>query len=160
MPRAAAHALVGGEATSIPRPFGASGAATTSSGTNPARSSSSNMPTAIRDVPKTANRIFGFRKPEPLPTLSRSLFAFLFVIDFVCLVRVQNASQVVHLMLKDVCEKAGGAACEAAAVLIVSANRRFLRARHCAPLAADGETSFVFLFLTARHLEQFGVDVY
>ena len=71
-------------------------------------------------------------------------FLLLFVIDVGRFVGAENALQMIEFMLKNVREESGGAAREERTMLVVGANGCFLRARYRAPLAADGETPFVF----------------
>src|SRR3989344_8719350 len=122
----------------MPRPWGASGAATMSSGTSPARSSSSKIPTAMREVPKSAK----FTRPA-LAVGQSSLFFSLFFIGLCGFVGIENALEMVHLVLEDVCKKTRGAACESCAFLVVGADGRFLGARDKTPETAKREASFV-----------------
>src|SRR3989344_9382031 len=100
MLRASAASFAGGGESFMPRPRRASGAATTNSGTYPTFSSSSRIPTAIREVPKKTKGSFEVMD-DPCP--SWVLFFFLdFVIDMRGFVDIENAFEMVHLVLEDV----------------------------------------------------------
>src|SRR3989344_9333378 len=117
----------------MPRPWGASGAATMSSGTSPARSSSSKIPTAMREVPKSGK----FTRPALAVGQSSLFFAFFFI-DLCGFVGIANALEMVHLVLEDVCKKTRGAAREARALLVVGTGGGFLRPPRKTPQDAEG----------------------
>ena len=132
----------------MPRPWGASGAATMSSGTKPVCSRQSKIPTAMREVPKSAK----FTRPALAVGQSSLFFAFFFI-DLCGFVGIENALEMVHLVLKYVREEAGGAARQANAFLSLRTNGCLFGARHGAPFAANREATFVLFTFSARHLE-------
>src|SRR3989338_6426165 len=145
--RAAAHIFTGGEVSAMPLPFGLSGVVTTSDGTSPSLSRSSRNTVASSGVPKNAKRV--------------SLFFFtFFVIQLSCFVGVENALEMVDFVLEDVREETGCAAREALAMFVVCANGSFLGTWYGAPLAANRKAALVFFFLSARHLDELGIDVH
>src|SRR3989338_4271354 len=81
------------------------------------------------------------------------------IIERGCFVGVEDALEVVHLMLEDVRQKARRAARHFRTLFIVRTYHRLLRARHDAPFAAHRKAPFVFLFFRTRHLEDDGIDV-
>lgn len=84
-----AQNFTGGDVISIPRPCFLSGVVTTNEGMRPAFSSSFKKTHASSGVPKNANRISLF-------------FCGCVIIDLGCLVGVENALEVIRLVLKNV----------------------------------------------------------
>src|SRR3989344_1528626 len=141
-----AHTFAGGGVRAMPLPFDVSGVVTTSEGTRPSFSRSSRKTVASSGVPKNTKRTSPF-------------FFCCFIIQMRRFVRIENALEVVHFVLEDVCEKARSPAREARALFVVRGDGRFFCAAHRAPLAAYRKAALVFFLLCARHFREYGVDV-
>lgn len=85
----------------MPLPFDLSGVVTTSEGTSPSFRRSSRKTVASSGVPKNANLTCALR--ESVMSLFRLGFV---VIHFCRLVRVENAFEVIHFVLKHMRKKA------------------------------------------------------
>src|SRR3989344_5937572 len=151
-----AHIFTGGGVRAMPLPFDVSGVVTTSEGTRPSFSRSSRKTAASSGVPKNAKDSFGLLAPSFEESIFCTLF---FIINVGRLIRIENAFEMVHLVLEDVCEKAGSAACEARAFFVVCSDGRFFRAAHRAPLAAYRKAALVFFLLRTRHLRKYRIDI-
>src|SRR3989344_4283725 len=103
------------------------------SGGGAKNSSSSKIPTAMREVPKSAK----FTRPALAVGQSSLFFAFFFI-DLCGFVGIENALEMVHLVLEDVCKKTRGAAREARALLVVGTGGGFLRPPRKTPQDAEG----------------------
>src|SRR3989344_884515 len=86
---------------------------------------------------------------------------------FVCLfiycsrfVRVENAFEMVHLMLKNVREEIRCAAREALSMFIICPNGRFLGARHSAPESPYRKAPLVLLFFRTRYFCEFRIYIH
>src|SRR5581483_931466 len=107
MPRSSAHALAGEGDTSIPRPRGLSGAVMMSAGRRPRASSASSTTVAKRGVPKKAKR--GLSLDAMLFfELGACRFEVLVLLEDERLVGVEDAVEVVALVLEDVPQKPCG----------------------------------------------------
>src|SRR3989344_90046 len=153
-----AHTFTGGGVSAMPLPLDVSGGVTTREGTRPSFSRSSRKTAASSGVPKNTNRIDerlrkSFMNMCDLVGRTSGCFGF-FIINVGRLIRIENAFEVVHFVLEDVCEKARSPAREARALFVVCSDGRFLGAAHRAPLTAYRKAALVFLFFRARHLRE------
>ena len=97
--------------------------ATMSEGMKPALASASSAAVASGAVPKSAKVI---------------LFCFFaVVIEFFCFVGIENAIEVIHFMLEDMCKEPRRAARNLLTVFVVRTDRCFFGAGDDAPSAAD-----------------------